>query len=325
MYGELGSDAKDGSVYAPPFVVSWNSTSWTPPGAGSLADAATGAVARRFAAATGAVSAVVGAVRSIVTGTVWYVCAPGIVDGGHGEQPDAVRRDRPGDGVGEGRVDRQGRPVGDPAGGARAVALLERDVVDAGARVGRGRADRLRIRGGDVDRRVDVDREARGGVVDHDRAERRDEDVAGHVAGRDAEVVVAVAEGRRIPRDRVRRGRVGDADRRPGAGRRGRDLEERVQDARERVGRVRADGDGAARDGRARAGGGQRAGREGRVDDPRVARLGRIGVAGRVRRPHLEGARAVAEGGGDRERSGAGSPAARRRRCTRRWPASPWP
>ena len=65
-------------MYAPPFVVSWNSTSWTPPGAGSLADAATGAVPRRFAAATGAVSAVVGAVRSIVTGTVWYVCRPAL-------------------------------------------------------------------------------------------------------------------------------------------------------------------------------------------------------------------------------------------------------
>ena len=70
MYGELASESKDGSVNAPPLVVSWNSTSWTPPGAGSLAEPATGAVPRRFAAATGAVSAVVGAVRSIVTGTV---------------------------------------------------------------------------------------------------------------------------------------------------------------------------------------------------------------------------------------------------------------
>ena len=78
MYGELESDAKDGSVYAPPAVVSWNSTSWTPPGAGSLAEAATGAVPLRFAAARGAVRAVAGAVRSIVTCTVWYACRPAL-------------------------------------------------------------------------------------------------------------------------------------------------------------------------------------------------------------------------------------------------------
>ena len=75
------------------------------------------------------------------------------------------------------------------------------------------------------------------------------------------------------------------------------------------VGRVRADRDGGAGDGCAGARGGQRARREGRVENPRVARLGRVGVTRRVGRPHLEGVRAVGERGGDGERGRAGRPA----------------
>ena len=74
--GPVLSVANAGAVYGAPWLVIWNSTAPTPPGVGSLAEAETAALPRRFAAAAGAVSVAVGAVRSMVVRTRSVRCLP---------------------------------------------------------------------------------------------------------------------------------------------------------------------------------------------------------------------------------------------------------
>ena len=195
----------------------------TVPGAVSEAVAASATAApRRSAPAAGAVSEPIGRVRSIVIRTSSAVCLPAL------SVARTRRRRGPSDGIAHEAW--YGAPVSTPSSthesetqaGESSAHWSKRTLampLPASVAVARHGG---RVGGREVDRVGRDDRERRGGVVDRDRDRRRRERVAGVVGGHDAEVVVAVDLGGRVPARRLAR---------PGADARRRALEDHGGDA----------------------------------------------------------------------------------------------